>query len=369
MKIFIEAITVKSGGGLVHLRNLISALTVKFETEIVLLTNEKAAASIEPTERLNLILVRENFLFSRLDLIFFLLGGYSKKVNSADVFLALSPFVARFTYIPKILLPQNALPFSLIEARRWGLLSPMYLKLSFLGFLMKKFLSRADGVIYLSEFAKDLISPFGGEKHMVIPHGIQSDFYTSSLIENRDLDQNAFCLKYLYVSPIMPYKHQIAVVKAFEALISDGYNVEIEFVGRAFGYYGRRFKNLIERINSDRIKYTSEVAYSDMPKIYFDSDLLLFASTCENLPNIVLEAMAAGLPILSAKSRPMIDILGNSAVYFDPLNISSIKSAVLDSLENLDNLKEKAREAQELSLNFSWERNAFETYQFLQSFT
>ena len=35
---------------------------------------------------------------------------------------------------------------------------------------------------------------------------------------------------------------------------------------------------------------------------YHDADAFLFASSCENMPNILLEAMISGLPIISSCS-------------------------------------------------------------------
>ena len=52
-----------------------------------------------------------------------------------------------------------------------------------------------------------------------------------------------------------------------------------------------------------------EVPHRDLPEHLFRADLFVFASSCENLPNIVIEAMAAGLPIASSRRPPMPEVL------------------------------------------------------------
>ena len=60
---------------------------------------------------------------------------------------------------------------------------------------------------------------------------------------------------------------------------------------------------------------------------YKTSDLGVFSSTCENLPNIILEMMSASLPIASSYYGPMLDLLPNGCFY-DPLSVDSIIQAL-----------------------------------------
>ena len=74
--------------------------------------------------------------------------------------------------------------------------------------------------------------------------------------------------------------------------------------------------------------YHGAVNYSELPSLYRESDIGIFASTCENMPNILLKMMASGLPVLCSKVPPMPSILGPSAVYFDPEDPYSISQSL-----------------------------------------
>ena len=83
------------------------------------------------------------------------------------------------------------------------------------------------------------------------------------------------------------------------------------------------------------------------------------------MPNILLESMAAGLPIACSGRGPMPEILGSAGVYFDPENAGSIADA-LRSLISDDHLRTKiALAAHEAARAYSWERCADETLRYL----
>ncbi len=57
-------------------------------------------------------------------------------------------------------------------------------------------------------------------------------------------------------------------------------------------------------------------------------DHFVFASSCENMPNTLVEAIAAGLPLACSRRGPMHEILGDTGLYFDPESHLSIAEAI-----------------------------------------
>jgi glycosyltransferase involved in cell wall biosynthesis len=108
------------------------------------------------------------------------------------------------------------------------------------------------------------------------------------------------------------------------------------------------------------------IPQQELPVLLAESDIFLFASSCENLPVTLLEAMAVGLPIACSNRGPMPEVLADGGVYFDPEDNKSIADAV-ELLIKDDSLREKiAKQAKTLSQQYSWSRCADETWAFIK---
>ena len=85
------------------------------------------------------------------------------------------------------------------------------------------------------------------------------------------------------------------------------------------------------------------------------------------MPNILLEAMASGLPIASSSRGPMPEVLGPAGTYFDPEKPDEITGSLRD-LVNDHHLRDRfARMAYERAGNFAWSTCARDTLAFLKS--
>jgi glycosyltransferase involved in cell wall biosynthesis len=97
-------------------------------------------------------------------------------------------------------------------------------------------------------------------------------------------------------------------------------------------------------------------------------DAFVFASMCENMPNSLLEAMAAGLPIASSELQPMTDILQDGGTYFDPEDSASIAATMVRVMRDTALRARLAARAYVLAQAYNWPRCARETFDFLASF-
>jgi glycosyltransferase involved in cell wall biosynthesis len=96
-----------------------------------------------------------------------------------------------------------------------------------------------------------------------------------------------------------------------------------------------------------------------------NADVFVFASSCENMPNTLVEAMAVGLPIACSNRGPMPEVLEDGGVYFDPEAPHSIADALERIITNADLRTQVATRAQQLSRQYSWSRCTSETFAFL----
>jgi glycosyltransferase involved in cell wall biosynthesis len=113
------------------------------------------------------------------------------------------------------------------------------------------------------------------------------------------------------------------------------------------------------------VRYLGRIPHSELHARYAGADLCLFASTCENMPNILLEGMASGLPIACSDRGPMPEVLGDAGVYFDPEKPDEIARALRELIESPELRTKLAQSSFERVRRYSWRRCADETFKFL----
>jgi glycosyltransferase involved in cell wall biosynthesis len=94
----------------------------------------------------------------------------------------------------------------------------------------------------------------------------------------------------------------------------------------------------------------------DLRALYAESSLFLFPSLYEGFGLPVLEAMAAGLPVVCSNVSSMPEVLGDAGLTFAPTDVRAGAKAVLELLRN----KEQAGQLSEIGVararTFTWER-------------
>lgn len=258
---------------------------------------------------------------------------------------------------------RNMLPFEWREASRYGI-SRMLLRLALLRWGQARSFRRADGVIFLSRYAEQLIGTglAEGVAHTVIPHGIGEEFLMAPDAEQILQPPS----KLLYVSIIDVYKHQGRVVEALKLLGERGYSLSLELAGGEYPPARRRLDEAIRRTaQKGRVRLLGRIGHEALPGTYRQADIFIFASSCENLPNILLEAMASGLPIACSNRGPMPEVARDGAVYFDPEKPVSIAEAIEKLVRDPGLRLQCANRAFEIASEYSWDRCAQQTADFL----
>ena len=273
---------------------------------------------------------------------------------------------------PVVNMSRNMLPFEWNEIKRYGW-SMFTLKLLLLRLTQSRSYQKSDGLIFLTEYARQVVLSVTGQLHgktCPIPHGLNSRFNQppkSQRAINVYDEKNPF--RVLYVSIIDQYKHQWVVVEAIAALRKEGLPVVLDLVGPAYPPALKRLNNTADRLDADRlwVHYHGATPFDELHLRYAQADLGLFASSCENMPNILLETMASGLPIACSNRGPMPEVLGSDGVYFDPEQPAEIARAVRELIESPQLRANLAAASYQRSQQYSWQLCAGETFQFLAS--
>ena len=231
--------------------------------------------------------------------------------------------------------------------------------------VMLRSMANADLTIFISDHARRVIQAVTRVRNPVtIPHGISAAFRTHS----QSLPRPAWLPTgeyLLYVSRFDVYKHQFEVASAFAALPSDlASRYKLLLVGEKDEVLLRKVTNLARMKGLEsQILVVGPVAYADLPAAYHHATVNLFASSCENCPNILLEALGAGRPVLSSDVMPMPEFGVDAVGYFSPTDPESICDALLRVLRDESHRNELAAAAVRRSADFDWANTSQKTWQ------
>lgn len=369
----IDATNLRQGGGRTHLIELLRAENLeKHGISRVVVWGSKATLKLlddrpwlekvsPPAQEAGLI---RRTLWQRFEL-----SKAAREVGCDILFAPGGSYAGDFH--PVVTMSQNMLPFEMEELRRYGL-SSMTLKLILLRFTQSRSFRYSDGVIFLTEYARNGVKIVAGKlrgQSAIIPHGMQSRFLmpprTQRAIGSCS-DANPFRL--LYVSIIDQYKHQWRVVEAVAKIREQyGWPLVFDFVGPSYPPAMKRLEKCMNEFDANKqwVHYHGVVPYDELHTIYAKADIGVFASSCENMPNILLETMAAGLPVASSNRGPMPEILGDAGVYFDPEKPESIAVSLKRLISSVELRATLAQAAYDKARTYSWERCARDTFDFL----
>ncbi|OHB36340.1 MAG: hypothetical protein A2Y09_04075 [Planctomycetes bacterium GWA2_39_15] len=376
MRIAINALSAVAGGGVTYLNKLFRHLSeIDNGNEYLIITTRKGKKVLKADYKNFQVLF---FKFPSISPVFRLFWEqfylwYILKKNKINVLYSPANIGLIFFQFPTVVMIQTVAPFHPEMIRKQNIY--YRLKFNILKVLTTSSVRRAKKVIFISNKARKEISFYYNlkeENTSLIYHG-------RDLLFTPDLDRNHLTeikKKYnldkfiLYVSNIYRYKNFSELILAF-SLIKDQVDshIKLVLVGKSFDdQYTQSLKNLVlAKQMKDRIIFLDHIPYEELPYFYLLCHLFVYPSTCENCPNILIEAMACGAPILSSNIEPMPEICQDAAVYFDPFkpqDISEkIKKVLFDNnlIQNLKQLSLKRANC------FSWDETAKKTLCILES--
>ena len=97
----------------------------------------------------------------------------------------------------------------------------------------------------------------------------------------------------------------------------------------------------------------------ELRDLYERSTIFVFVSEVENFPIVLLEAMSAGLAIISTNGTGNGEVLGEAALMVQPRDPASIQTALLKMLHHEDTRSQLSRLARaRVEQSFGWDKIA-----------
>lgn len=372
MKLAIDASTMTEGGGLKYLSKLIDNFPKKdrpVEKLLIFVSNNFNYEKYNNQENIEFIELPRKFFFGINIFLWKLIYMKSEIIkNNCDVLFCLSGYNLSYFY-PFVSIIHNQLPFEMEEIKRYGI-SMQSIKFLILRILLDFFIKRASGIIFLSNFSKNKIMLSSSKEiyNTVIPHGLdefdERIYFPKESFQSFN-DQNPF--KITYLSNFEPYKHQDRVGEAVKSLRYSGLNIEVNFIGKVVKS-GKQMEKKLKKLDpkGEFINILGWKSSHEAKKILQNSNLAIFASSCETFGQIVLEIMRWGVPLICSKIGPMKEVLAGCSVgYFDPLDPKDIQKEI--SMIYHDNVRRNRNsdEMFERSLEYTWEESFQKTFNFI----
>ena len=142
---------------------------------------------------------------------------------------------------------------------------------------------------------------------------------------------------YLTVGGIEPRKNSIALLQAFCQVRAHMPDAQLVIAGGAtlFDYrdYRQEFMALAQPLPEGALVLPGVVPDADLPALYRLADAFIFPSVQEGWALVVLEAIAAGLPVVTSNQPPFTEFLSNETALLVEPEVSAIAIALQQVLD------------------------------------
>lgn len=117
---------------------------------------------------------------------------------------------------------------------------------------------------------------------------------------------------------------------------------------------------------SEYVHYLGRLADSELIKVYKLASVFVFPSLIEGFGLPGLEAMAVGLPVISARTSCLPEIYGEAAMFFDPYSSDDLARKISQILNDKKIAQEFKKKGLAQVKKYSWTKMAEETWRIYQ---
>jgi glycosyltransferase involved in cell wall biosynthesis len=214
--------------------------------------------------------------------------------------------------------------------------------------------NRSDMIIAVSAFTanqvRDLLA-VPPARMRVIPHGCTLAARPAGAMEKEKL--------ILHVGAIQRRKNIARLVEAFEQ-VEQGWRLVL---AGSMGFGAEEILSRIERSpRRTDIQVLGYTPQAELDRLYSRASVFAFPSLDEGFGMPVLEAMAAGVPVLTAKRSATEEVAGEAALLVDPEDTGSIAASLLRLTSEEELRRDLAVRGRARAAMFTWERAVDQTW-------
>ena len=229
---------------------------------------------------------------------------------------------------------------------------------AYYNFFFRKFARKAFRICTVSPYSQnDIINTYGIARPIirVVYNGVNEAYKPLPEKEIHNIRAKYTDSKpyFLYVGSLHPRKNVGNLLEAYQQFIlKTGSDIRMVSVGEKM-WKGGRSDN-----STNRIIYTGRLEPDELHKVMGAALALTFVPWYEGFGIPVIEAMAAGIPVLTSNVTSLPEVGGKAALYANPGSVGEI-AAGMERLAKDSDLRNKLINAGiERSALFSWDRTA-----------
>ena len=144
------------------------------------------------------------------------------------------------------------------------------------------------------------------------------------------------------------------VVEAFARVKAEMPAATLTVAG--YGSEEGRLRRLADALAGQSVRFVGKINPDDMPALYAYADVLVNASVIDNQPVSIIEALSAGLPVVSTPTGDIRFMLrdGDAGVLVPPGDPPALARAMLALCRNPDRARQLAWRARQDAMKYTW---------------
>ena len=239
-------------------------------------------------------------------------------------------------------------------------------------FLVPRYAARAAAIIAVSEVTRRHVLqylPVAADRVFTVYSGVDDVFRRSPDPERLRAVRAKYALPerfLLYAGAIYPPKNFTRLVRAY-ARVGPERGIPLVIAGGENRFLSERELREPEALGiGDWVRRPGWVDQEELAAFYALAEALLLPSLFESCGLPVLEAMAAGCPVVTADRYGTKELAEGAALLVDPESVDSIAAGIRRVLDDADLRGELVAAGRERSRSFEWRRCAAETLRVLE---
>lgn len=201
-------------------------------------------------------------------------------------------------------------------------------------YYVPRFLKHAARIATVSEFSKnDMVANYGVEASKIdVVYNAPQPGFGPATPDEKQKTRVAFTQSrpyFFYVGSINPRKNLANMLRAFEVFKSQ-MNSDMQFViGGAMGWQNSELQEVLKQMqHRDAVIFTGRLSAEAISRLMAAATAFLYVSLFEGFGVPPLEAMSAGVPVITSNVSSLPEVCGDAALYANPQSVQEIAKAM-----------------------------------------